>query len=250
MNTQKIILPTISVGLLITAREVTASVMDLGLVAESLAVAGSFLGGTLVGNTIGGLTLGGYSLGGLTFVGSHLNDLINGQTVSAILADILGPQNNGTATFNVLGDHGASGRFVFNGGYTVTNGGVTLSPLPVNATLTSCTPATPAGGLPGCLTIGGAPVPLNPYDPAGLITNLERAQILGLPFGLTNGATVTSSLTATIPLGSVNGVDFQGEEILTEVHTVAGTPEPASWSLAAVGVAVLGWWRQRRSRRK
>jgi MYXO-CTERM domain-containing protein len=246
MNTQKILLPTISVGLLITAREVTASVMDFGLIAESLTVAG-----TLFGNTITGNTIGGYTLGGLTFVGSHLNDLINGQTVSAILADILGPQNNGTATFNVLGDRGASGRFVFNGGYTVTNGGVTLSPLPVNATLTSCTPATPAGGLPGCLTIGGAQVPLNPYDPAGLIVNLERAQILALPFGLSNGATVTSSFTATIPLGSLNGVDFQGEEILTEVHTnVAGTPEPASWSLAAVGVAVLGWWRRRQSRRK
>jgi hypothetical protein len=249
MNTQRILLPTISVGLLITAREVTASVIDFGLVAESLTVAATIVGPTIAGNTIGGLTLGGYTLGGLTFVGSHLNDLINGQTVSAILADILGPQNNGTATFNVLGDHGASGRFVFNGGYTVTNGGVTLSPLPVNATLTSCTPATPAGGLPGCLTIGGAPVPLNPYDPAGLITNLESAQILGLPFGLSNGATVTSSITATIPLGSLNGVDFQGEEIVTQVDAFTATPEPASWSFAALGVAVMGWWRRRRSRR-
>src|SRR4029077_11475659 len=110
--------------------------------------------------------------------------------------------------------------------------------------------ATPAGGLPGCLTIGGAPVPLNPYDPAGLIVNLERAQILALPFGLTNGATVTSSLTVTIPLGSVNAVDFQGEEILTEVRTVAGPRELASRSLPERKLAVLGRLYRRQSRRK
>jgi hypothetical protein len=247
MKTQKIILPTISVGLLITAREVTASVVDLGLVAESLTVAGTLLGATLSGGTLGGVTLGGYTLGGLTFVGSHLNDLINGQTVSAILADILGPQNAGTVTFNVPGDTGASGNFLFNGGYTVTNGGVTLSPLPVNATLTSCTPSGPAA-LPGCQP--GTQVPINPYDPAGFIANLENEQILRLGSGLTDGVTLTTSLTATIPLGSLNGVVIQGEEIATQVDAVAATPEPASWSLAALGAAMVGWWHRRRSRRK
>jgi hypothetical protein len=243
MNAQKIILPTISVGLLITAREVTASVIDFGLVAESLTVAG-----TILGNTIGGNTIGGYTVGGLTFVGSHLNDVINGLTVTQILTAELGPQNAGTVTFNVMGDPGAAGRFIFNGGYTVTNGGVTLTDLPVGATLTSCTPLGPVA-LPGCLTNGGTHVPINPYDPAGFMANLETAQILALPPGLSNGGTVTTSLTATIPLGSVNGVDFQGEEILTEVHTSTATPEPASWSFAALGGAVLGWWRGRRSRR-
>jgi hypothetical protein len=130
MNAQKIILPTISVGLLITAREVTAGVIDFGLVAESLTVAG-----TMFGTTIGGNTIGGYTLSGLQFVGSHLNDVINGQTVTAILTADLGPQNAGTVDFNFLGDQGASGSFIFNGTYPVVNGGVTLSPLPVTATL-------------------------------------------------------------------------------------------------------------------
>jgi hypothetical protein len=247
MNRQKIILPTISVGLLITAREVTASVMDFGLVAESLTVAGTLLGTTLSGGTLGGITLGGYTLGGLTLVGSHLNDVINGVTVSSILTAHLGPQNAGTVTFNVLGDTGASGTLTFDGTYTVTNGGVTLSPLPVSGTLTSCTPAT-APGLPGCQP--GTHVPINPYDPAGFIANLESAEILALRSGLTDGVTLTSSFTATIPLGSLNGVDYQGEEIVTQVEAFTATPEPASWPLAALGATMMAWWHRRLSRRK
>src|ERR1017187_774338 len=239
MKTPKIILPAISVGLLITAREVTAGVIDFGLIGESLVVAGT------VNSPTGAGTIGGYTLSALQFVGSHLNDIINGQTVSAILTADLGPQNAGTVAFNFLGNQGASGSFILNGTYAVVSGGVTINSPPVTGTLTSCTPGTPPP-LPGCLP--GTQVPINPYDPAGFITNLEAAQILALPPGLRNEGTMASTGTVTIDLGSVNGTDFQGEEINTVVNVVAGTPEPSSWSFGALGVAGLGWWRRHRSR--
>jgi MYXO-CTERM domain-containing protein len=241
MKTQKIILPTISVGLLMTAREVTANTVDFGVVAESLVA-----GGTIIAP--GANTIGGVTLGGLTFVGTHLNDVINGQTVSTFLTSLLGPQNSGTASFNILGSQGAAGGFLFNGNYTLVNGGVTLSPVPVTGSLTACTPNT-VPGLPGCRS--GNTFNVNPYDLAGLITNMEMAQVLALPFGLSNGFTATVNRSITIDFGTdPNGNDFVGHEVMTSFSAVAATPEPTSWSFAALGVAVLGWWRRRLSRRK
>lgn len=242
MNKQKVILTTISVGLLITTREANASVIDLGVVAESLAVNGTIFGPTN--------TFGSYTVTALQFVGPLLNDVINGNTLSGILAADLGPQNSGTLTFRFPENTGASGTLVFNGNYTITAGGVTMSDLPVSGTLSSCTPSSlPA--LPGCLPSGGTQVPIDPYDAAGLITNLERAQILALPPGLSNGVTVTANRTITVDLGSAGGNDYQAEEVQTVVNTTAAAiPEPNSLPFTALGVAVLGWCRRRLSRRK
>jgi hypothetical protein len=248
VNKKKIILPTISVGLLITAREATADVIDFGVVAESLAVNGTIFGPT---NTFAPPnTLGSYTVSALQFVGSHLDDVINGNTLSGILAADLGPQNSGTLSFHFPGNQGASGTIGFDGNYTLTTGGVTLTTNPLSGTLTSCTPSSlPA--LPGCLPSGGTQLPIDPYDAAGLITSLERAQILALPPGLSNSLTVTANQTITIDLGSAGGHNYLAEEVQTVVNTAAvQTPEPNSLPLTALGVAVLGWCRRLLSRRK
>jgi hypothetical protein len=246
MNAPKIVLPAISVGLLITARQTPASVIDFGVVAESLTV-GATLYNTIGGATLAGNTIGGYTLSGLTFVGSHLNDVINGFTVSQLLTQELGAENAGTIDFNFPGSLGAFGNLTLAGGYTLSNGNVSLTPVPVTATLTACT-----GGAvpppPGCHD--GNTVSVNPYDPAGVVTNLKATEIIGVlvGFGADSGNTVTSQ-TFTVNLGTMGNDTYQAEEIKTSVTELAGTPEPASWSLDALGVALLGWLGLRRSRR-
>ncbi len=245
MNKRKLLLPAISIGLLTAARPALADVIDLGVVAEGISV-----GSTISGLTLGGNTVGGFTINGLTFVGSHLGDVINGNTVNSILEDLLGPENPGTITFNLPGIEGASGAFAFNGNLTITDGQVTLSGLPVGATLTDCAasvPGTPA--LPGCHA--GFTVTFNPYDIAGMIAAMEDAQIVALPGSIKNGATVTSTNTVTIPLGfDAAGNQYQAEEIESFTNApAAAVPEPASSSLAALGMAALAWWRRLRSKR-
>ena len=245
MNKRKLLLPAISIGLLTAVRPAVADVIDLGVVAESVAVGATISGLTLAGNTIGGFTTGA-----LTFVGSHLNDVINGNTVTSILEALLGPQNEGTIAFNLPSPEGASGAFAFNGNVTVTNGQATLSGLPVMATLTDCIPSVPGTpALPGC-HVGGT-LEVNPFDIAGMVAAMENAQIVSLPGSIKNGGTVTNNFTVTLPLGfDAAGNQYQAEEIESFTKApAAAVPEPASSSLAALGMAALAWWRRLRSRR-
>lgn len=244
MNKRKLLLPAISIGLLTAVRPALADVIDFGVVAEAITVGATITGLTLAGNTIGGFTIGA-----LTFVGSHLNDVINGNTVTSILEQALGPENAGTIAFNLPGSEGASGSFAFNGNLTVTNGQATLSGGTVTATLTGCTPSVPGTpALPGCHA--GATVDINPYDAAGMIDSMEQAQIIALG-SFKNGATLTSPNTITIPLGfDAAGNQYQGEEIESFTSlSAAQVPEPASSSLAALGMAAFAWWRRLRSKR-
>ncbi len=241
MKNRKIIFPAISVGLLTTTRHASADIVDFGPVAEALSVQ-STIGG-IAGNTIGGFTING-----LTFVGSHLSDLINGQTVNSILEADLGPQNPGSGSFSLSGPQGASGGFTFAGNFTVTSGDVSLTGLPVMATLTSCTPNDPAAS-PGCSPTNNLTISINPYDPAGMISNMGAAQIFAVPPNITNGATVTHSNTVTIDFGSFGGNTYQGEEIESFTNVSASqVPEPSSWSLAALAMAMLAWYRRLRSK--
>ena len=246
MNKRKLLLPAISIGLLTAVRPARADTIDLGVVAESIAVAGTLSGLTLAGNTIGGFTLGA-----LTFVGSHLSDVINGNTVTSILETLIGAENAGTLDFNFPALGGASGTLAFNGNLTISNGQVTLSGGTLEGTLAGCEPSVPgAASQPGC-HVGGT-IDFNPYDFAGMIAAMENAQIITLPGGVTNGGTLDSTSTITIPLGSdAAGNTYQAEEIetSTSVSAAVQVPEPASSSLAAMGMAALAWWRRLRSKR-
>lgn len=233
----KVILPAISVGLLVTAREVPAGTIDLGVVAESLTIN--------AGLTLNANTIGGFTVTALQFVGSHLQDVNkSGQTIDSLLMQMLGPENAGTMNFGVTGTEGASGMATFTGSYILTTSGeVTLSSVPVTATLNSCTPNLPAVQT-GCAS--GVTFMANPFVPVGVIQSMETAQILSVPPGVVDAGTLPTSLTITIPLGldTSNNI-LQGEE----VETFIGTPEPSSWSLAALGAALAGWWRRRSGRK-
>lgn len=234
---QKIMVPAISVGLLVTGREAAANVIDFGLVAESLSVGATFSAAL---NTIGG-----YTLGGLTFVGSHLGDVIGGNTVGNILATILGDQGL-TLTFGFSGNGGASGAFTMTGALGLVNNSVTLTENTIGGLLTVCTPDNPGQVLPGC--VPGNQVQLTPYDPAGLLESLQAAGVVSLPStAFSNGTLGQVNQTLTITLGSFDGTTYQGEEIVTTDSIAAATvPEPGGWSLAALGSAFLAWWRRRR----
>lgn len=236
MKKRKLIFPAISIGLLIATRPASADVVDFGVVAESLSVNSALTYGS---------TIGGFTFTGLTFVGSNLNDVINGLTVSSILEQVLGPENPGSGSFNLPAvQGGAQGAFAFNGNLTISNGQNTFTGLPYASTLTSCSPEGSAAPLPGCTA--GNTFTANPYDPAGIISSMEAAQIVDLPSGITNGGTLTSSLTITIPLGISGNTSYQGEEIESVTGVPASTvPEPPSWSLFAMGTAVLTWCRRR-----
>ncbi len=245
MNKRKVLLPAISIGLLTAARPAVADVIDLGVVAERIVIGSTISGLTLAGNTIGGFTVNG-----LAFVGSHLNDVINGNTVDSILEDLLGPQNEGTVTFDLPSLEGASGGLAFNGNFTVTAGQVTISGLPVLATVTDCVPSVPGTpALPGCHA--GFTVNINPFDVAGMIGSMENAQIISLPGTTKNGGSVTNNFTVNIPLGfDAAGNQYQAEEIESFTsESAAQVPEPTSVSLAGLGMAALAWWRRLRSRR-
>ncbi len=245
MNKRKLLLPAISIGLLTAVRPALADVIDLGVVAEGIAVGSTISGLTLAGNTIGGFTVSG-----LTFVGSHLSDVINGFTVTSLLEQLLGPENPGSIAFDLPAIQGASGKLVFNGNLTLTQGQVTISVLPVGATVTDCAPSVPGTpALPGCHA--GGTLDVNPYDIAGMVAAMEDAQIVALPGKIVNGATVTSTNTITIPLGfDAAGNQYQAEEIESFTNApAAAVPEPASSSLAALGMAALAWWRRLRSKR-
>lgn len=239
MKKRKLIFPAISVGLLTTTRPASADPIDLGVVAESLSLDSAIT----YGNTVGGFTING-----LTFVGSHLNDVINGFTVTSILDNLLGPENPGSGSFNLPAvQHGAEGSFTFDGNLTITHGQVAFTGSPY-LTITSCSPEGSAPALPGCMAANTFTA--NPYDPAGMISSMEAAQILELPAGITNGLTITRSSTITIDFGTLGNNSYQGEEIesVTKI-AAAAVPEPASWSLLALGAAMLAWCRRLRSRR-
>jgi hypothetical protein len=225
---KKAILPAISVGLLVTAREVPAGTIDLGVVAERLTIE--------AGLTLNANTIGGFTINALQFVA--------GNTIDSLLTQLLGPQNPGSMSFDVMGSEGASGMATFTGSYIDVGGEVTLNPVPVSATITRCTSALPAVQT-GC-TVGNT-FTANPYDAVGVIQSMEAAQILSVPPGFGDGSgTLPHSLTITLPLGfDSNNNAIQGEEI----ETAIGTPEPASWSLAALGAALAGWWRRRSGRK-
>ena len=239
MKKRKLIFPAISVGLLTTTRPASADVIDFGVVAGSL---------TMDSAITYGATVGGFTINGLTFVGSHLNDVINGFTVTSILDNMLGPENPGSGSFDLpAAQHGAQGGFEFNGNLTLTHGQVEFTGNPY-FTITSCTPDGSAAPLPGCMAANTFTA--NPYDPAGMISSMETAQILALPTGITNGFTVTRNSTVTIDFGSFGGNTYQGEEI-ESATTVSATavPEPGSWSLLALATAMLAWCRRLTSRR-
>jgi hypothetical protein len=235
---QKIMVPAVSVGLLVTGREAAANVIDFGLVAESLTVGATF---TAALNTIGG-----YTLGGLTFVGSHLSDVIGGNTVGNILNTILGNQGL-TLTFGFSGNGGASGNFTIlpPAALALVNNSVTLTENTIGGMLTACTPNVP-GTVTGCAP--GNQAQLTPYDPTGLLKSLEAVGIVTVsspPFS--NGLLGEIDKTLTITLGTFDGTTYQGEEIVTtDSISATSAPEPAGWSLAALGSAMLAWWRRRR----
>ena len=242
---RKIMVPAVSVGLLVTGREAAAGVVDFGIVAESLSINVTFSGIT-AGNTVGG-----YTLGGLTFVGSHLSDVITTNTVtntvSNILTQLLGPQGL-TLTFGFPGNGGASGGFTVYGpgGLGLVNNTVTLTENTIGGIMTTCTSSNPVAGT-GCAA--GTPVQLTPFDPAELLQNLNLAGVVSLSSSpWSNGAPVEFDTTATITLGSdANGNTVIGEELIT-TDSIAATavPEPAGWPLTALGSAFLAWWRRRR----
>lgn len=68
---------------------------------------------------------------------------------------------------------------------------------------------------------------------------MEDAQIIELGGKFANGATLTSPGTITIPLGTdAAGNMYEGEEIESFANlSAAQVPEPASSSLAALGMA-------------
>lgn len=244
MNKRKLLLPAISIGLLTAARPAVTDTIDLGVVAEAL-----YVNSTISGLTLGGNTIGGFTLGALTLVGSHLNDVINGNTVTSILETLLGPQG-GSGSFDLPGTEGASGGYTFSGNVTVSNGQVTISGNTVTATLTGCTPSLPGTpAQPGC-HVGGT-LEFNPYDIAGVISSFENAQIVSFGGGIKNGSTITHTGTIDIPLGfDAAGNQYQAEEIQSFTEApAAAVPEPASSSLAAMGMAALAWWRRLRSKR-
>ena len=236
MKKSRILVPAISVGLFVNAREAIGGTIDFGVVAESLGIAGTLDG------QVGAATIGNYTLGVLTFVGSHLGDVINGATVTALLSQLLGAEG-ATLAFDFSGNGGASGNFTFTGsGLTLNNNSLTLNTNPMTGTLADCT-----GTLPKCTP--GTEAQLDPYDPAGLLQDLEAANILTVTASpsLSDGALAETDAIETIALGSFNGNTYQGEEILTtDSVSAAPSPEPASWSLAALGSALFAWRRRRR----
>lgn len=244
MKAPRIILPAISVGLMVTSRQASASVIDLGVVADSLAIAG-----TIVQPAIG--TLATYTLTGLQYVGSHLNDVINGATITSILMAEIGAPNTGTLDFNYPGAQGASGGFtITTGSYPSSHGTIELSPNLVPMSLTSCTPNSPAAALPGCAAGSGIQILADAYEPAQLTSALEAAQILSLPGSVSDRTLTITTGTVVLDLGSAGGNRYQAEEIESAVVASASpTPEPASWSIAALGAAMLGWFRRRSARR-
>src|ERR1035438_2560383 len=88
-----ILLPVLSIGLMVTAREARAGIVDLGVVSGSIQVNGTITG-------VPGGFVDTFSVDALVFGGPNLNLVINGQTVSEILSEDLGAQNNGTLGFN------------------------------------------------------------------------------------------------------------------------------------------------------
>jgi hypothetical protein len=242
MQARKIILPAISVGLIVTSRPATASTIDLGVVAQSLVIDGTIPGAV-------GATPGSYTLGGLQYVGPDLSQVINGQTVSEILTTDIGAPNAGTLTFSFGGPQGASGNFTFTGSYPAAGGTVALSPNTVTMGLTSCTPDSSTAALPGCAAGGGAQIQADPYAPAGLAAALRAGQIVGFQGNFVDvGLTITTG-TLALDLGSVGNTDYHAEVLETTVSAAAApSPEPASWSMAAFGAAVLTWLRRRPKR--
>ena len=237
MKQKKIIVPAVSVGLFVSGRQAIASVIDFGVVAESLSLSATFAGNT-VGNTVGG-----YTFGGLTFVG---NGVINGNTVNNLLTQLLGPETGLTLAFSFPGAQ--SGNFSISGaGLTLNGNTVTVDENTVTADLTSCTYSIP-GTLLGC--VQGTQVQIDPFDPAGLLQTLESAHVVSVSAPpLHDGPLVVVDKTNTITLAMdpASGNTYIGEEIVTtDSISAAAIPEPSGWSLAALGSALLAWWRRRR----
>jgi MYXO-CTERM domain-containing protein len=232
---QKIVVPAVSVGLLVTAREAAAGIIDFGLIAESLQVSA-----TITGNPAQN-TIGGFTFSGLTFVGSHLNDVIGGNTVTNLLTQILGPEHGLTLTFGFSGNGGATGNFTILGaGLALKNNTVTVTENPLLGTITTCTPAIP-GTVSGCAP--GTQALLNPYDPLAIVQSLESANIITLTPPVGAGPLFERDNTVTVNLGTFDGNTYFAEEAVADVSAV---PEPDSWSLAGLGAALLAWWRRRR----
>src|ERR1035438_6104196 len=99
-----ILLPVLSIGLLVAAREAKAGIVDLGVISQSVQINGTITG-------LPGFGFDTYTFDDLLFVGPYLNMLIGGQTVSTILSQDLGAQNIGTLGFNFpdLGESGTMG---------------------------------------------------------------------------------------------------------------------------------------------
>lgn len=239
MRTRKLLLPAISVGMLVTPRPAMANPIDLGIVAEQLILTGTLRSAPAV-------TLGTYTMHGQEFVGSDLNLTLNSQTVSDILAADIGAPNAGTMAFSFSGAQGASGNMTFSGSYGVVGGNVELAQNTFTMGLTSCTPNEPASALPGCAAPNGVQGMFDPYSPSGVGTELTDLQVLSYPGSFYDTGLQNQTVTLTLDLGSVGINEYQAEVLQTTTSVTAdAVPEPPTWSLAALGLVILGWLRRR-----
>jgi hypothetical protein len=238
-----ILLPVLSIGLMVSAREAKAGIVDLGVVSGSIQV-----NGTITGVPSGFVET--FSVYALVFGGPNLNLVINGQTVSEILSEDLGAQDNGTLGFN-FPDLGLAGTSVANGNLLDPNNLslVPLVPVQLKWTLTSFA-GTPGFCPPNC--VGTQTSNLSVLDPAGLVTAMSNAGILlpPPPGAFTDIAPLSESLTTTLNLGTMAGTTYYAEAANTNWQASANfipasVPEPASWSLIALGAAAMARLRRR-----
>jgi len=174
--------------------------------------------------------------------------LDSGLTVGEVLAQDLGPSNNGTLTYNFPFISGASGTYAQNGSppFSSTNIGPGI--------LQSLTATSVSGNVCTGFNNVGATISVDPTNPASTF-----ATILGCDgiTGLDPGFPTSTTTTVTLTLGSITANNtvtvIEGEDTTTtwqssgQVGGVSAVPEPSSFwfDLAAIACVCLVGVRKR-----
>jgi hypothetical protein len=227
-----------------------ANVVDLGVVAYNTGVNAAILFQSSINNT--------YTFQQLLFSPSAPLNMVfdDGRTLAQVLADDLGPEDNGTLTYNFPFAGGASGV------YTLSTPPIVPSPSDPNGNIgpgifDSITAQTQSGvGCPGYNTPGST-IGVDPTNSAATFLTILGCESLGsaaasLPtstttnFALPPLGTVTDGSTVTVYEGEVIDTQWQaGGVVLSPQSTV---PEPSTGGLIVTAIVCAGAIRLRKRR--